>query len=150
METLFALLAIHHRWIGLTNVQWCGALLFSFISAWTSCWINSQIVFDLRYPCDVTAMTFLSCEVCTGKISVWRFLWIFWKILVLLFQFQHWVFIEYFFLLITMGFRGCIEEYIISSTSTDFFLLLGDLWICWSINLSIHKKSHAKSSVWWN
>ena len=51
METLSTILApcdgesTCDQWGG----QWCGALIFSLLSVWTSCWTNSRIASDLRH-----------------------------------------------------------------------------------------------------
>ena len=38
-----------HLWIPLMKVQWCGALMFSLICAWTNSWANNRAAGDLRH-----------------------------------------------------------------------------------------------------
>ena len=50
---------VRGRWIPLTKGQWRGALMFSFMCAWTSGWANNRDIGDLRRHrahSDVTAM----------------------------------------------------------------------------------------------
>ena len=37
------------RWIPLTKGQWCGALVFSLMSAWSNCWTNKRVSSELRF-----------------------------------------------------------------------------------------------------
>ena len=58
METFSALLARYRR-IPRTKGQWCGALMFSFMCAWISGWVNSRAAGYLRHHrahYDVTAI----------------------------------------------------------------------------------------------
>ena len=43
--------SIGHLWINFTKSQWCGALMVSFMLAWTSCCTSSWVVDHLRH-CD--------------------------------------------------------------------------------------------------
>ena len=40
--------SIGDRWNRLTKSQWCETLMFSFMLAWTSCWIKNRCISDLR------------------------------------------------------------------------------------------------------